>query len=195
MLRRFSMREVLLSLVVMLALSVSLSTASATVTADPANLGTLGPVLETKLKEWLVAWQAVQPTLRVEQFKKGETGDMGPTWDSLHIDLSQGNPKLPLYVFSSDMRWVVDPFGALRMSKQNGAILAGFDVDNSVFLIDRKMSRQRSMLFSGPSGGTHEAIWLWNDGFVVAVFRGGAAKEGWGGGATPKTKPPFVSTP
>jgi len=80
------MREVLLSLVVMLALSVSLSTASATVTADPANLGTLGPVLETKLKEWLVAWRAVQPTLRVEQFKKGETGDMGPTWDSLHIE-------------------------------------------------------------------------------------------------------------
>ena len=189
------MREVLLSLVVMPALSVSLSTASATVTADPANLGTLGPVLETKLKEWLVAWRAVQPTLRVEQFKKGETGDMGPTWDSLHIDLSQGNPKLPLYVFSPDMRWVIDPFGALRMSKQNGDILAGFDVDNSVFLIDQKLSRQRSMLFSGPSGGTHEAAWLWNNGFVVAGYGEGQPKEGCRGGYTQRPSLYLVSIP
>src|SRR2546428_5696404 len=93
------------------------------------------------------------------------------------------------------MRWVVDPFGALRMSKQNGAILAGFDVDNSVFLIDRKMSRQRSMLFSGPSGGTHEAIWLWNDGFVVAGFGGGPPHGSGGGGPPPPTNPHFFRTP
>src|SRR3989449_5405124 len=189
------MREVLLSLVVVLAGSVSLSTPSAAATADPANLGTLGPVLEAKLKEWLTTWRAVQPALSVEQFKKGETGHMGPTWDSLHIDLSERNPKLPLYVFSSDMRWVVDPFGALRMSKQNGAILAGFDVDNSVFLIDRKMSRQRSMLFSGPSGGTHEAIWLWNDGFVVAGYGEGQPKEGCRGGYTQRPSLYLVSIP
>src|SRR2546428_5288751 len=118
MLRRFSMREVLLSLVVMLALSVSLSTASATVTADPANLGTLGPVLETKLKEWLVAWRAVQAPLKVEQFNKGEIGHMGPALDFLHIDLSQGHPKLPLYVFSPDIRWGIAPFCAFRLFKQ-----------------------------------------------------------------------------
>src|SRR2546428_6695551 len=89
------------------------------------------------------------------------------------------------------MRWVVDPFGALRMSKQNGDILAGFDVDNSVFLIDQKLSRQRSMLFSGPSGGTHEAAWLWNNGFVVAGFCGRQPQGGCRGGSMHRTAPSF----
>lgn len=177
-------RVFLLSLFGLLVALASLFPASVPAATDPENLRSLAPALESDLKEWLVAWRAVQPGLRVDQFKKLETHEIRGPWGPMTVDLSQGNPKLPLYIFSPDGRWLVDPFGSLHLMSQNGLIRGGFDVDSYVYLMDRETLRKRQILVCGTSCGYHEAVWLSNDAFVVAGYDEVQPREGCVGGYT-----------
>ncbi len=181
------LRTVLSLLFVMLAGSASLSSASAPAPTDPENLRGLSSRLEAPLKEWLVAWRAVQPGLRLEQFTKRDTRAIEGPWRSRTIDLSQDLSQdlgFPLYVFSPDRRRFVDPFGGLVLSKRNGYVEAGFQPDSWVILIDLEASRLRDVLVCGTACGFHEAVWLSNDSFVVAGYGEVQPKEGCPGGYT-----------
>ena len=173
----------LLVLLLVVVGAAGLLPASVTASTDPEDLRTLAPALELRLREWLVAWRVVQPRLRVEDFERGGTGIIG-AWRPLTIDLSQKNPRLPLYVFSPDGRWVVDPFGGLAMSKRDESVVVGFQPDSFVLLYDRRMPRMRQVLACGTTCGFQEAAWLTNDRFVVAGYGEGQPKEGCRGGYT-----------
>src|SRR5207249_1572702 len=131
------LRALLFSFLVVVG-SASLLPASVPASPKAEDLRTLAPALEVGLREWLVAWRAVQPRLKVEDFERSGTDTIG-AWRTFTIDLSQKNPRLPLYVFSPDGRWVVDPFGGLAMSKRDGSVVVGFKPDSFVLLYDRKM--------------------------------------------------------
>lgn len=129
---------------------------------DPEDLRALASVVEVRLKEWLVAWRAVQPGLRAEQFKKVDTRTI---WEG--AKLSPSDPLRVLNVVSPDGRWVVDPFAGVTLMKVDSQFEISAGPDTYVKLIDRRASTQRLILVCGTSCGFHEAVWLFNERFLV----------------------------
>jgi hypothetical protein len=162
-----------------------LSSAATPATLAPESLRTIAPVLEVRLKKWLVEWRAVQPGLRIEQFKKVLTRDIGRPWESITsvtMDTLLRDPMSALYVLSPDGHWIVDPFGGLFLTKEDSHFVVSGEPDTHVLLIDRKMSKVRDISDCGTSCGFHEAAWLSHDIFVVAGYGDGEPKPGCAGG-------------
>jgi hypothetical protein len=144
--------------------------------SNPGDLRTLAPVLEVKLKEWLAAWRAVQPHLRVEQFKKVDTRLIKDPWRTVDLSRPDDNPLRIFYVSSRDGRWIVDPYGGIVLEKQDSYFEVSGGPDTGVRLTDRKTSKERGLLFCGPGCGFQEAVWVSSDSFLVAGY-GGAGLE------------------
>lgn len=174
----------LLSLLVVLIGLASLSPASVPATPDPENLSPLASKLEVGLKEWLVAWRAVQPKLRVEQFDRVGTSILRQPWRSISMDIGQEHPGFPVFIFSADRRMFIDVLGGLTMSKRDGYVEVGFQPDSWVYLVDQERSRIRQILMSGTAGGFHDAIWLSNESFAIAGYGEAQPKQNCLGGFT-----------
>ncbi len=157
--------------------SISLPSAATSAPSAPESLQTLAPVLEEKLKDWLVAWRTVQPGLKIEQFKRvrGSFDPWIPAWESVPpvaMDGYRKNPLSVLYVPSPDGRLVLNPFGGLDLTKVGPRFVISQQHDRFVLLIDRTMSRVRYII-GVEGGGYHEGVWLSKDGFIVAAWRYG----------------------
>lgn len=162
-------------LIVVLVGSVSLPSTATSATSAPENLQTLAPVLEMKLKEWLVAWRAVQPGLKIEQFTRVHSS-FDPwivSWESItpvFMGRHLKDPMSVLYVPSPNGRLMLNPFGGLDLTKVGSHFVVSQQHDRFVLLIDRTMSRVRYII-GVEGGGYHEAVWLSNDSFVVAAWQ------------------------
>lgn len=175
-------RVVLLSLLAVLVVLAGLPPVTRSATPDPENLLGLAPILEVKLKEWLVAWRTVQPGFKIEQFTVGHTRSSllkGPG-EAVDLKIIDNDPLRAFYALSPDGRWIVDPYGGVglyKVSKDDFRLNAG--PDTTVLLIDRKTSRLREILSCGTTCGFHEAAWISNDIFFMAGWiRLEQAKQG-----------------
>lgn len=118
--------------------------------------------MEAHLKDWLNSWKAVAPEFDIRQFKKvweGQSRENPYPLDTGMLD----ETRRPLYVFSPDRTRFVDPYVGMGLDKENGRLVAVFDVDSSVTLYDLRTSRAVRLAFCGAACTFEDAIWLSND--------------------------------
>lgn len=75
---------------------------------------------------------------------------------------------MPLLTFSPDRKKFLDIYSySLNLTKEKGKLVAATDVDNAVFLYNKKTGYWKRILFTGMSGAIEEVAWVSDIEFVM----------------------------
>lgn len=75
---------------------------------------------------------------------------------------------MPMLTFSPDRKKFLDIYSySLNLTKENGKLVAVTDVDNAVFLYNKKTGYWKCILFTGMSGAIEEVAWASDIEFVM----------------------------
>ncbi len=134
----------------------------------PRELKELVPVLEAKLPEWVEAWKTFSPGFTVPAFRRVGAGPLAYEIERPYIpDEPAEQLRQPLYVYSPDRTRFIDLFVTMELMKEHEKLVAAFDVDSAVELIDVEGKKRRRLGFCGPGCTFDDAVWLANDVLVV----------------------------
>ncbi len=134
----------------------------------PRELNELAPVLEAKLPEWVEGWRTFSPGFTVTAFKWVGAGSLTYGVERPYIsDEPAEQLRQPLYVYSPDRSRFIDLFVTMELSKEHEKLVAAFDVDSAVELVEIGGKVRRRLGFCGPGCTFDDAAWLTNDVLVV----------------------------
>ncbi len=135
----------------------------------PRELNDLVPVLEAKLPEWVEGWRTFSPGFTVTAFRRVGAGSLTYEIERPYIsDEPVEQLRHPLYVYSPDRSRFIDLFVTMELSKEHEKLVAAFDVDSAMELVDVEGKVRRRLGFCGPVCTFDDAVWLANDVLVVA---------------------------
>ncbi len=134
----------------------------------PRELSELAPLLEAKLPEWIETWKTSSPGFMVAAFRTVKSEPLAYTSERPYIP---GEPaerlRQPLYVYSPDRSRFIDLFVTMELSKEHEKLVAAFDVDSAVELVEIGGKVRRRLGFCGPGCTFDDTAWLTNDVLVV----------------------------
>ncbi len=150
--------------------------------ARSGDLERLAPSVEAGLSEWLAVWRQGSPALDLTQFQREHEGAMSAEREYYEAPYDPANPqvasftnadlrlKAPLLLYSPDRTRFIDLYLGLEMEERDGRVVAGWDVDAGVALVDLSRKKWMRLLYCGPSCGYDDAMWIDNDTFVVVGY-------------------------
>ncbi len=128
------------------------------------DLADLAPLLEARLPKWTEEWRATSPGFAITAFRKLKVVPlMFETERPYAADDPMERLRQPLYVSSPDKSKFVDLFAKMELIKENKKLIAAFDVDTAVELVDVQGKIRRRLAFCGPACSFDDAAWLAND--------------------------------
>ncbi len=134
----------------------------------PRELNDLVPLLETKLPEWVEGWRTLSPGFTITAFKWVGASSLTYEIERPYIsDEPVEQLRQPLYVYSPDRSRFIDLFVTMELFKENGKLVAAFDVDSAVELVDVEGKVRRRLGFCGSVCTFDDAAWVTNDVLVV----------------------------
>ena len=124
-------------------------------------------VIEKQLQSWMALWRAGNPQFNLTAFEKLHEKVIVPEQEHPY-DPSQENPSRKLvYVFSPNRMRFIDPYLGMELWEQDGKIVAGFEPDSGVALVDLNEKTWKRLLFCGTPCGFQDVTWIDNDTFAV----------------------------
>ena len=143
------------------------STASATESAADAELTSAASTIEKQLPNWVRAWREIDPEFNPAAFVKLRGETTVPSGDGSHSPRQKDRLRELILVYSPDRSRFIDPYTGMDLWEEDGRVMAGFDVDSGVAIVDLRDNTWRQVLFCGTQCSFEDAAWIDTDRFLV----------------------------